>query len=98
MRGRYTIIHYQMHLKAYSIQYMQPYVHQCSLKSCLIFLFLSLKILCNNISAFQNEDRYGLYGYNNSYMSFFCLYFTTVLNEFIVCSRKKPIGLYHGRL
>ena len=53
MRGRYKIICYQKHLKEYSIGTISA-----PIKLCLRFLFFSLKLLCDYISAFQTEtDR-----------------------------------------
>ena len=56
MRGRYTIIHYQMHLKEYSIG-----SHLCTnIDSLRISYFFALKIVCDYISAFQTETDRGL--------------------------------------
>ena len=49
MRGRYTILYYQILLKEYSL---------CSHKLCLGFFF-SLKVFCDYISAFQTETYRG---------------------------------------
>ena len=41
------------------VWYRQSCAHRFSLMSCLVFLFFSLKMLCDNISAFQMETNRG---------------------------------------
>ena len=65
MRGRYTIIHYQMHLKEYSIG-----IHLCNNKVMLrISFFISLKYYAITFLQFKRR-QIGVYGYNYSYTTF----------------------------
>ena len=69
MRGRFTIIHYQMFLKGYSIG-----SHLCTNMVMIGISFSFLKVLFDYISVFKQRQIWVLW-LSNSYMSLPSLFY-----------------------